>query len=131
MFEKRSDLVRFLAVVETGGVGTAAERLDMTQPGVGRCIARLEREFAAALSTTGVRPTPRGASCASAACSRCSTCNHIGSDGCTHSFNVSNGGKRTGSMRTSQIRVTGGDFLANGRGRPRMATHLPPAAIKT
>ena len=67
MFEKRSDLVRFLAVVEEGGVGAAAERLDMTQPGVSRFLARLEREFGAALferTTTGVRPTPLGAALA-------------------------------------------------------------------
>ena len=67
MFEKRSDLVRFLAVVEAGGVGAAAERLDMTQPGVSRFIARVERAFGAALferTTTGVRPTALGAALA-------------------------------------------------------------------
>ena len=32
MFEKRSDTVRFLAVVEADGLGRAADRLDMTQP---------------------------------------------------------------------------------------------------
>ena len=67
MFEKRSDLVRFLAVVEEGGVGAAAERLDMTQPGVSRFLARIEREFGAALferTTTGVRPTALGAALA-------------------------------------------------------------------
>ena len=67
MFEKRSDLVRFLALVEEGGVGAAAERLDMTQPGVSRFLARIEREFGAALferTTTGVRPTALGAALA-------------------------------------------------------------------
>ena len=48
-------------------MGAAAERLDMTQPGVSRFLARLEREFGAALferTTTGVRPTALGAALA-------------------------------------------------------------------
>ena len=49
MFEKRSDLVRFLAVVETGGFGRAADRLDMTQPAPSRVLARLERDLGARL----------------------------------------------------------------------------------
>ena len=49
MFEKRSDLVRFLAVVETGGLGRAADRLDMTQPAPSCVLARLERDLGARL----------------------------------------------------------------------------------
>ncbi len=45
MFEKRSDIIRFLAVADLGGVGLAADRLGMTQPGLTRVIGRLEREF--------------------------------------------------------------------------------------
>ena len=67
MFERRSDLVRFLAVVETGGLGRAAERLDMTQPALSRVLARLERDLGARLferTTTGMRPTFIGAALA-------------------------------------------------------------------
>ena len=32
MFEKRTNLVRFLAVAETGRIGAAAERTNVTQP---------------------------------------------------------------------------------------------------
>ena len=63
----RAGGVRFLALVEEGGVGAAAERLDMTQPGVSRFLARLEREFGAALferTTTGVHPSALGATLA-------------------------------------------------------------------
>ena len=55
MFERRSDLVRFLAVVETGGLGRAAEHLDMTQPALSRVLARLFER-----TTTGMRPTVVG-----------------------------------------------------------------------
>ena len=67
MFEKRSDLVRFLAVADAGGVRLAAERLTMTQPALTRIIARLERRFAGRLFErlpTGVRLTPLGATVA-------------------------------------------------------------------
>ena len=67
MFEKRSDLARFLAVVETGGIGRAAERLDMIQPGLSRVLARLERDLGARLFeriATGMRPTALGAALA-------------------------------------------------------------------
>ena len=40
MFEKRNDLVRFLAVAEAGRIGLAAERLTMTQPALTRVVAR-------------------------------------------------------------------------------------------
>ena len=36
MFEKRNDLVRFLAVAEAQRIGLAAERLTMTQPALTR-----------------------------------------------------------------------------------------------
>lgn len=45
MFDKRSDIIRFLTVADTGGIGLAADSLEMTQPGLTRVIARLEREF--------------------------------------------------------------------------------------
>ena len=45
MFEKRSDLVRLLAVAEAGTIRLAAERLAMTQPALTRIVARLERRF--------------------------------------------------------------------------------------
>lgn len=45
MFDKRSDIIRFLTVADTGGIGLAADRLEMTQPALTRVIARLEREF--------------------------------------------------------------------------------------
>ena len=67
MFEKRSDLVRFLAVAEAGRVRLAAERLTMTQPALTRIIARLERRFAGRLFErlpNGVRLTALGATVA-------------------------------------------------------------------
>ena len=45
MFDKRSDIIRFLTVADSGGIGMAADRLEMTQPALTRVIARLEREF--------------------------------------------------------------------------------------
>ena len=67
MFEKRSDLVRFLAVAEAGTIRLAAERLTMTQPALTRIIARLERRFAGRLFErlpSGVRLTALGATVA-------------------------------------------------------------------
>ena len=64
MFEKRSDLVRFLAVVEAGRIATAADRLAITQPALTRVIARLERQFGGRLFERlphGVRLTALGA----------------------------------------------------------------------
>ena len=63
MFEKRSDLVRLLAVAESGRIGAAAGRLGMTQPALTRIIARLECRFGGRLFerlSTGVRLTSLG-----------------------------------------------------------------------
>ena len=63
MFERRSDLVRLLAVADAERIVTAADQLDMTQPALSRIVARLEREFGARLFErvpTGVRPTRLG-----------------------------------------------------------------------
>ena len=63
MFENRSDIVRFLAVADAGGVGLAADNLEMTQPALSRVISRLERQFEGRLFErlpTGVRLTPFG-----------------------------------------------------------------------
>ena len=63
MFEKRSNLVRLLAVAESGRIGAAAGRLGMTQPALTRIIARLERRFGGRLFErlpVGVRLTPLG-----------------------------------------------------------------------
>ena len=63
MFEKRSELIRFLAVAETGTIGLAAERLNMNQPALSRIIARLERRLGSRLFERlprGVRLTPLG-----------------------------------------------------------------------
>ena len=43
MFEKRTDLIRFLAVNEAGRIAATAERLAITQPTLTRDIARLAR----------------------------------------------------------------------------------------
>ena len=64
MFEKRSDLVRFLAVVEAGRIATAADGLGITQPALTRVVARLERQFGGRLFERlphGVRLTALGA----------------------------------------------------------------------
>ena len=64
MFERRSDLVRLLAVAEAERIVTAADRLAMTQPALSRIVARLEREFGGSLFEripAGVRPTRLGA----------------------------------------------------------------------
>ena len=63
MFDKRDDLVRFLAVAESGKILAAADRLAITQPALSRVIARLEARFGGKLFerlTTGVRLTPLG-----------------------------------------------------------------------
>ena len=70
MFEKRSDLVRFLAIVEAERIAAAAENLSITQPALTRIVARLERQFGGRLFERlphGVRPTPLGATVASLA----------------------------------------------------------------
>ena len=64
MFETRSELVRLIAVAETGRIGGAAERLAIAQPALSRAIARLEARLGGRLFEripTGVRPTPLGA----------------------------------------------------------------------
>ena len=64
MFERRSDLVRLLAVADAERIVAAANRLAMTQPALSRVVARLEREFGARLFEripTGVRSTGLGA----------------------------------------------------------------------
>ena len=63
MFERRRDLIRFLAVANTEQIVAAADRLAMTQPALSRTIARLEKEFGARLFEripTGVRLTRLG-----------------------------------------------------------------------
>ena len=64
MFERRSDLVKFLTVVEAERIVTAADRLAMTQPALTRVVARLEKEYEGRLFEripTGVRLTKLGA----------------------------------------------------------------------
>ena len=64
MFERRTDLTRLLAVAETGRIGAAAERSNVTQPTLTRDIARLEARFGGRLFERlpdGVRPTALGA----------------------------------------------------------------------
>ena len=64
MFEKRIEIVRFLAVAETGQVSAAAERLAMNQPALSRIIVRLERRFGRPLFERvpgGMRLTALGA----------------------------------------------------------------------
>ena len=63
MFEKRSDLVRFLTVVSCGQIVRAALVLHMTQPSLTRVIHRLENEAGGPLFdrlSNGVKPTARG-----------------------------------------------------------------------
>ena len=63
MFEKRKDLQKFLVVVETGTILTAADKLSMTQPALSRTITRLEEQFKGQLFErlpTGVRLTQFG-----------------------------------------------------------------------
>ena len=63
MFDRRGDLVKFLAVAEAGGILAAAERLAITQPALSRLIARLEARLQGPLFErlpSGVRLTPLG-----------------------------------------------------------------------
>ena len=67
MFDKRTDLVRFLAVADTGKIAATAERLAITQPTLTRDIARLEHRFGGRLFERlphGVRLTALGAAVA-------------------------------------------------------------------
>jgi DNA-binding transcriptional LysR family regulator len=64
MFERRSDLIKFLAVADTGKILAAADRLSITQPALSRVIARLEDQFGGQLFEripTGMRLTELGA----------------------------------------------------------------------
>ncbi|MCY4139580.1 MAG: LysR family transcriptional regulator [Rhodobacteraceae bacterium] len=64
MFERRTDLSRLLAVAETGGIGMAADRSNVTQPTLTRDIARLEARLGGRLFERlpdGVRLTALGA----------------------------------------------------------------------
>ena len=63
MFERRSDLIKFLAVADTGKILAAADRLAITQPALSRVIARLESQFGGQLFErvpTGMRLTELG-----------------------------------------------------------------------
>ena len=63
MFERRSDLIKFLAVADTGKILAAADRLAITQPALSRVIARLEDQFGGQLFEripTGMRLTRLG-----------------------------------------------------------------------
>lgn len=63
MFEKCSDLKKFLAIAETGTVLGAADRIAITQPALSRTVARLEAGFGGKLFErlpTGVRLTEFG-----------------------------------------------------------------------
>ena len=67
MFERRSDLTKFLAVADAGKILTAADRLAITQPALSRVVARLEEQFGGQLFEripTGVRLTELGATAA-------------------------------------------------------------------
>jgi DNA-binding transcriptional LysR family regulator len=58
------DLKLVLSVAETGSVGAAARRLQVTQPSASQRLARLERRSGLVLfdrDTQGARPTPAGA----------------------------------------------------------------------
>ena len=63
MFDKRSDLIRLLAVAQAGAITVAAGRLAMTQPALTRVVARLERQFGGRLferTPNGVHLTALG-----------------------------------------------------------------------
>ena len=63
VFDRRSDLVKLIAVADAGGILAAAERLAITQPALGRVIARLELRFGGRLFErlpSGVRLTALG-----------------------------------------------------------------------
>ena len=70
MFDKKSDIARFLAVAEAGAITLAADRLAMTQPALTRVIERIERRLGGRLferMPTGVRLTALGAALAAPA----------------------------------------------------------------
>jgi DNA-binding transcriptional LysR family regulator len=60
---KLRDLDVLLAVIETGGIGKAARRLNISQPAASKAIADLERMVGVRLldrSRQGIAPTPQG-----------------------------------------------------------------------
>ena len=65
LFERRSELEKFLAVAEAGKTLAVARRLAMTQPALTRAIARLESRFGAPLFER--LPTALGAEAAAQA----------------------------------------------------------------
>lgn len=67
MFEKRSDLIKFLTVVETGKIQMAAQKLNIAQPALSRLISKMEEQFGSQLFErvpSGVRLTPFGSNIA-------------------------------------------------------------------
>ena len=67
MFEKRSDLLKFLAVAEMGKIQIAAEKLHTTQPALSRTIAKMEEQCGGQLFEripSGVRLTALGSAIA-------------------------------------------------------------------
>ena len=67
MFERRKDLVQFLAVADAGKIVSAADSLAITQPALSRAIARLEKRAGGRLferMPDGVRLTGLGATAA-------------------------------------------------------------------
>ena len=67
MFDRRTDLTRFLAVAEAGKIYAAAEQIGLAQPALSRTIARLERTLGGRLFErvpSGVRLTSLGATVA-------------------------------------------------------------------
>ncbi len=60
---KLQDLHVLMTVMQTGGMGKAAQRLNLTQPAISRSIAQLEHAFGVRLldrDRQGVRPTEYG-----------------------------------------------------------------------
>ena len=63
MFDRRQDLVKFLAVAEAGKILAAPERLSIGQPAITWAIARIEKRLGGGLFErlpSGVRLTPLG-----------------------------------------------------------------------
>jgi LysR family pca operon transcriptional activator len=52
---KLKDLQTFMAVIDAGGIGKAAERLNYSQPAVSKAIASLERTLGKRLFERGRR----------------------------------------------------------------------------
>ena len=64
MFERRIDLVRLITLAREGKVNVAAQKLNISQPGLTRIVARLEEKFQGQLferNQRGVRLTRYGA----------------------------------------------------------------------